>query len=87
MLSQPMLANGREAANPSLGQHLHSADILISPHQLQQQILALRIQQILPVINAVQEMETVRLGLIEQEWMGRHRKQKKMGNDRRVQWI
>jgi len=59
--------NGREAAIPSLRQHLHPANILVSPHQLRQQILALRIQQILPVINPVHDMKTARLGLIEQE--------------------
>ena len=82
-----MLANGREAANPSLGEHLYPADILISPHQSDQQLLAFGVQKVFPIINPVHHMETARLGLIEQQWTGRHRKQKKMGNDRRVQWI
>ena len=36
--------NGRGAAIPSLGQHLYPNHILISPHQLEQQVLTFSIE-------------------------------------------
>ncbi len=62
--------NGREVVIPSLREHLHSAHILIGPHPLEQQVLALGIQQIFPVINPVHDMKAARLGLVNEKGTG-----------------